>query len=592
MKLRAITLLLFAFVFTDAKQRSVAPSAVYDKARLAMWQGDYDRALSLARDGRALTAQPEWRELFSIIEAEVLGRRAPKDALALLDRIPPSANREAAVRRLIARAYALSNANRQQEAEGAYARADAVAKRLKPELRPEVALNRITPAFRQNDYTRAEQLADEAMAGARAQQQPFVLVNAIVMLGTIEMNREQWERAQQHFAEGAPLARAIGAHFTESVIIGNVGWCYQQLGDLDEAKDRFAEAEAYAEAHDVLRVQPTWLANIANVYVARRQFAEALPFAERSVAAARKLNDRQKLATSLSNLAQVHIELGRLDSAARTNAESLAIRRTTGDERNVPYSLLNQARIDAATGAPARALTTLDQVIARADHPPLRWQAQAIAASIDSRLGRTADAAKMYEAALETGDSARAGVKETDAYLFAFESNLIRFYDDYIDLLLRSGRTIDALRVAERSRARTLREGIGLLERGTTGRRALTPTALAKAHGASILSYWLAPQRSLLWVVAAGGVSVVELPPKATIEGAMSAYRRELLDGRRSTDSVRGARLYEMLVPPTAVSASARTSRIIVIPDGRMSAINLESLIVSPTATWKRHTIR
>ena len=125
-----------------------------------------------------------------------------------------------------------------------------------------------------------------------------------------------------------------------------------------------------AEATGVLRVQPTWLANLANIYLARRQFAQALPYAERSLTAARRLGDSRKVATSLSNLALVQIELGRYDSAARLNEEASAIWRTLDDRRNERYALLNAAQIDAATGHADRAVATLAAIDASPTSPP------------------------------------------------------------------------------------------------------------------------------------------------------------------------------------------------------------------------------
>ena len=51
-----------------------------------MQQGNFERAARLARDGRALTTDPEWRELFSILEADVTCRQNPQEALAILAR--------------------------------------------------------------------------------------------------------------------------------------------------------------------------------------------------------------------------------------------------------------------------------------------------------------------------------------------------------------------------------------------------------------------------------------------------------------------------------------------------------------------------
>src|SRR5262249_11128820 len=299
-------------------------------------------------------------------------------------------------------------------------------------------------------------------------------------------------------------------------------------------------------------------------YVTRQSFQDALPFAERSVAAARKLNDTDKLAMSLGNLAQVFIELQRYAEARKANNEALAFRHKDRKDDAVP--LINQARIDHAAGNSNAALATLIKVAQQPDQDArVKWQAQAIAASIYATLHRTTDARRMYEAALDAGDVARAEVGKSDSYLFAFETNLIRFYDGYIDLLLSNRRSVDALRVAERSRARTLREGLGWLERGKVAASTFSPTALARAHDATILCYWFGPGRSRLWVVTRDSVEVVELPARKVIEDQIDAYRREILNRTTDVSSAQGRRLYELLVAPAI--PRIRSARVIVVPD-------------------------
>ena len=580
MKLRAVALLLLVFAFSDAGHQSAAPETLYQRTRLAIWQGDFEPAIALARRGLlAFGARPEWQELFAIAEAEALARSKPLNALALLDRTPRSGNAEATVRRPIAHGYALFCHGEYEKADADYARADALAARLRPTLRAEIAMHRASPATKLGDFDAAERYAREAATKSRAMRQPFVLANSLVMIALAEMNRRQFEQSLADSEVAAHVARSVGAKRTLSVLTGNVGWCYMQLGDAEEAKARYMAAQQDAEKNNVLRVQPTWLTNIANVYVAQQQFPDAMPWAERSLAAARRLGDQSKIASSLSNLGQVNIEMGRYEIARRLNDESLTLRRANGEEREIRYSLLNQARIAGATGAPRDGLAILDSVIRSADDDaPLRWAAQAAAAAMYRRLGDIPNAERMYEAALDTGDAARVKASSEDAYRFAFEANLIRFYDDYIDLLLDSGRPVDALRVAERSRARTLREGIGLIPRGAAAERSFAPTVVARKANAVILSYWLAPRRSLLWIVSPQTVSVATLPASSAIEREINSYREELLAGRRSPESARGARLYDMLIAPAM--QVTRSRRVIVIPDGPLNWINLETLIV------------
>jgi CHAT domain-containing protein len=572
--LRSAALLLVTLACTGAQQQSSAKE-MYQEARAAIEHGDYLRARSIAAQGVRVSATGAgYRDLFVIAQAEAMAREDAMGAIALLDRTPPSDHPEARVRRLMARGYALQVQGKYDKSAAAYEKADRLAAELMPSLRAEIAMLRITPPFHQQKWDTAEGFAREAIALAKPRRQLYVLANAYCMLGAVEMNRRQWESALQHLTEATRLARVTQADSTLYGTIGNIGWSSQQLGDLDDAQARFMEVENYAERQNVLRTQPTWLANIAGVYIVRGQYRQAFVYAERAVEVARKIKNESKLATALSNLAQVHVELRDYAAARRVNDEALAKSREMRVKASELAAMINAARIEDGTGAPDRASNTLDSVIAAAgDDPPIRWQAQAFAGEINRRLGRTASAEQMYEAALATGDSAWPKINQVDTYVFTFESNLIRFYDRYIDLLLADDRVDDALRIAERSRARALREGLELKVDPH-----LAPMALARANDATILWFWLAPERSLLWVIAPDGIAVERLPPQAQIEKRIDQYRRETLARSSGIDSESAVALYHMLVAPALVHTRAR--RFVIIPDGRLNDINLEAVVI------------
>jgi CHAT domain-containing protein len=572
-KWRAAALLLIVIACDGERQQSVAQR--YREVRSAIERGDFLRARALAHDGaNAIGVHAAYKELFATAEAESLARSDPKGALELLAQTPRTSDPEARVRRLMATGYALQAHSDYTGAAATYARADKEALNALPSLRAEIAMLQITPPFHQNQLDTAELFARQAIALAKPSQ-VYVLANAYGMLGTIEMNRHEWESAITHLSEGARLARRSHARSTLSSITGNLGWCSQQLGDLDDAQARFTEVARYDEAEKVLRALPTWLANIANVYVARQQYATALPYAQRAVEVAREIENQNKLATSLSNLAQVQIELGDYAAAKRSNDEAFALRSRMGDKASQLTVMLNAARIDDGTGAPERALAILQSVItAGEDQPAVRWHAQAIAAEINRVLGRVTAARQMYEAALATGDSARPAFKDEDTYFFTFEANLIRFCDRYIDLLLSDGKVLDALRVAERSRARALRDGLNL-----AADPRLDPVALARANKAAILWYWLAPERSLVWIVTPDGISFEKLRPQQEIEQTIDAYRSESLARLDGLGGPYGKKLFDIAVRP--VLAHARGSRFIIIPDGRLNDIDLETAVVA-----------
>jgi CHAT domain-containing protein/Tfp pilus assembly protein PilF len=567
-KLRALLVLLVS-ITPVVLQQSDTPRTTYAEARLAFNRGNDDQALSLARRGLTRFGNDDkWRELFTAVAAESLTRTGETArALAEIDAAPHSGDPEAAVRRLMARGYA-------RLADGAddYRKAAVLSAKVIPSLRGEIALRRATPAFWAGDNDAVERFAHEALDHARADDQPYVVVNAHGMLANAAMKRGEYQRAIEHFDRGMRMARATGAQSALGRMLGNSGWCFMQLGDTEQAKASLEKSVLITrQTRDVIP-QTAFLGDIAGVLIALQHAQEALPYAQESVEVARKLGKLQ-LAMALTNQAQVEIELGDFSAARMHNDEARTVWPEAQSDRERRYTLLNAARIDAATGNRARAMDTLTHLAESSEDLPLRWNAQSEMADLYAREARFADAERMYEAALDTGEVARADEKSDDAYLFAFESLLIRFYDKYIDFLLLSGRIKDALHVAERSRARTLLGG-----RRSAG---FDPVALARAHDATILSYWFTPQRSLLWVVTPDAVELIELPSGSEIDRGIDRYREEITTQNSGIESTRGAALFQTLIKPAL--SHTKSKRFIVIPDGHMGAIALESLITAET---------
>ena len=79
---------------------------------------------------------------------------------------------------------------------------------------------------------------------------------------------------------------------------------------------------------------------------------------------------------------------------------------------------------------------------------------------------------------------------------------------------------------------------------------------------------------------------MTELPPAAAIEQKVDAYSRELHSLRGSSASLaHGAELYEMLVAPV-IKRIPKGARVIVVPDGRLHAFNMETLVDPATRLY------
>jgi len=105
---------------------------------------------------------------------------------------------------------------------------------------------------------------------------------------------------------------------------------------------------------------------------------------------------------------------------------------------------------------------------------------------------------------------------------------------------------------------------------------------LAAASGTVLVSYWLEPGQSHVWVVTARDVHHVALPGAGQIEPLVAQYQgaieRQLADPMR-TRLAAGEKLYQMLIEPVRQWLPAG-SRAVLVPDGVLHSLNFETLPV------------
>jgi CHAT domain-containing protein len=151
-----------------------------------------------------------------------------------------------------------------------------------------------------------------------------------------------------------------------------------------------------------------------------------------------------------------------------------------------------------------------------------------------------------------------------------------------VELLVSEGHDDKALQVAESSRARLLAEKLGL-GGGAPGEVHTSSFQLyAKRNGAVLLSYWLAPKRSFLWIVTAGGVHMKTLPPQNEIGELVRSYQKAIEMDLRDPVETRmpqAERLSEILLGPAQAELKG-ARRVVLVTDGGLHALNLETLPV------------
>ncbi|HUS07049.1 MAG TPA: CHAT domain-containing protein, partial [Bryobacteraceae bacterium] len=136
-------------------------------------------------------------------------------------------------------------------------------------------------------------------------------------------------------------------------------------------------------------------------------------------------------------------------------------------------------------------------------------------------------------------------------------------------------KTEKALEVVEASRARLLSANLGS-PAGAAFRDA------AAQSGASILTFWLAPSQSYVWVLTRGKITPFRIPGEEKITALVEAHSRFIQNLRDplTSENPPGAELFKVLLGE-ASKLIPREGKAIIVPDGALNTLNFETLPVS-----------
>jgi CHAT domain-containing protein len=591
--LHVVALLLLVTVGCSSDAERWA--GIYRSAQGRLADGEPALALSASQEGQRQArarGNGQWVRRFEVLGAEALvSQESYREALSLLegDCPPLDDNGRTCARALMTRAFA-----RCRIGQGAAGRATAEADFLaaarlvdatdSPQLGGEIALRHGNCAIFQNDSALAERSLRSALDTARKNRLRVLEGNAAGSLGLLRLRTGHIDDARQWLESALTIADANGAMAVASLTRGNLAWCHYLLGEYERALSLFRQVEDFTRAHGFRGPLRTTLTNLGNTYYRLGDRANARRYWQQALAVSRGLGERSAIAQSLGSLGILALEEGHNAVAGHHFEEALKIEEEIGDLVEKQESRYWLGRTLANRADPARAAALYQDVLRSPQASEgILWETHVALGELHLKRRRTAEAESEFARAFALMERSRARLSMAE-HRISFFSSLARFYDGYVDLLISQGKTPHALDLADRSRARHLREKLNL----DAGTKAAVPgqyEQAAKRLDATFLFYSLAPKGSYLWFVTPRQITLHRLPPEKEITERVERYQSIIL---RSGDPLAeegadGQWLYEALVGPVARSI-APGARVVIVPDGALHQINFETLVVPSPA--------
>jgi tetratricopeptide (TPR) repeat protein len=517
-----------------------------------------------------------------LLQTEILlARGQPRTAWELLGKCPDSPNQELHLRWLADRADALIKLGQADKAKALLDEVDRTAgSKGTGEWVFKGLLMRGAMLARERQFDQAENVLKGLLARTIAAGDVNNQAGALLNLSYSKIRQSRYDESIEYSASALDFAQKSRAFRIVAIANNNLGQAYTALGDLDRAADHQNKAISQIREIDDLRSLEDTLGGLGNIYLlahkpalAAQAFEEAVDIAKRSDATADALRWAHRAAFAM-------IEQQNWDAAEAWNRQAYALREQLPGPDNGLFLKLNAAAIAAGRGNSQEAERLYRETIAESkDAPYSEWVAHVRLGPLLAK-GRQFPAANAeYKLGLQSIERVQSSMK--DEYRFSYQDLQMQFFKDYVELLVSEGDTKTALQVAEYSRARVLAEKLG---KPTDAIDEVNPADFqryANQTGSVLLSYWLAPQRSFVWVIKPGkNIRMRELPSASEIAELIRKYGYAI-DEEQSDPvekhSLLAQQLGTMVLGPIRGDL-ANVRKVVIVPDGQLHALNLETL--------------
>jgi tetratricopeptide (TPR) repeat protein len=557
------------------------PDSAFERAREALRLGDTSGALHRADEALSRVSAEDdsaaaWR--LRLLRAEILiARREFAAARVVLEQpiieVAGLASVRARQRYLSARLALAANDLPRAMAVVAEARGLAPDD---PDTQIDADLLEGAAGLLRRDWAVADAALNRGLERASTRGDRYRQLLCINNLGMCRLLRGRYDEALLFFERALRFSPLEGTD-AYAQVLSNAGICYSRLGQFELALATQQRAVAAQRVRGPSKALAEALGSLGNTHGLRGSLRQALPYLNEAFTVANDAGLKSDAALWAVNLASAHALLGEWDAAERFNEWSRGVTVGTNGVRIV-YSDMNAADIAVRRGDLRRGRLLYERALAAANGvAAVEWTTHAGLAQIAVLEQQPRIATAHFEAALGTVEKTRSDLLKVD-YKLSFLTQLIEFYRSYVDVLVEQGRTNRALEVAESSRGRVLAERQRLDAPARMNVAALRD--LARSSSTVLLSYWLAPKRSFLWIVSGAGVRLVDLPPESEVEAAVRDYRAVLANAVAdplSRGETPGDRLFRMLVAPASLPTNAS---VVIVPDGALYGVNFETLPV------------
>jgi CHAT domain-containing protein/Tfp pilus assembly protein PilF len=313
--------------------------------------------------------------------------------------------------------------------------------------------------FNRGDYARALDYNEHALKLNRAVGADSRIAASLDSRGNIYRALGAYRLALEAFQQALALRVKRGDSAAVMETTNNIGLVHLSQGDYDLAIDAFRRGlRLNRQLHDDT-FESEALVNIGTAAWRLGEEDRAVANLKASLTISRERGVKSLQAEATGDLGQIALARGRHDAAARLFEESLAISRSIPDEGGVSLATIRLASVRLSQRRFREASTLAEAALASArqrDQPDLLWQAQTLAGMALDGLGRAVDARTSFNDAIVAIERLSSQTAGGENLRQRFMDDKLSPYHELVAIDVRERHLIEALAIAERSKARVL----------------------------------------------------------------------------------------------------------------------------------------
>ncbi len=311
----------------------------------------------------------------------------------------------------------------------------------------------------QGDYAEALQCYRRALEIIEPLGNKIRISGMLNNLGLVYREQGNYAQALAAYQRGLALDEAANDRVQIAMKLNNIGLIHQAQGNQALALAYFEKSLALSEAlGEKSRIANT-LASIGNIHREQGNYTQATQLFQKSLASSEAMGDKAGLANTLNNLGRTYYLQGNDAVAQAHYQQSLALRETLGDKAGIARTLNNLGDLYKRQGRYAQALEMATRAAALARQigdVENHWRACLRVGAAQRALNEPVQARRAFAEAIAVIETLRTNVAGGGEAQQSFFESKVAPYHAMVELLAHEGQTVEALRCAERAKARVL----------------------------------------------------------------------------------------------------------------------------------------